>query len=406
MNKHPFLRTSILLSSLALGSVGCDSSDGSTRGGDRSGIAVIHSARYESTLVSLLSSDGELVQDDCINSGSQDVKLSLALSGDVVLPSSPQREGELVLIDRANDALLWMDPTNCRVKSQLSVGPGGTQMNPRDIVTVSADKAYVTRFNTLVAADGASTGGDVLVINPSAGALGTRIDLSAQAVSEGDAAILPRPDALLLVDTQLFVSLGNQTSAFDTTATGRVAIIDTTTDAVTGTLDIPEYRYCTGLSYVQDEQTLVVTCSGQYVDGVLDPTSSAMVLFDLSASPPVRKQTLAASDFGGRGVSSATPVSASRGFVTIPGEFGTTPTDAVWSYDAGAGTTSRVYEAADSFVLGNLFVLPGGKSGLLADATAEDPRIRVLNLEGSLAESRSFSSNPSANLPPRLLAAY
>ncbi|HEX6243788.1 MAG TPA: hypothetical protein VFZ61_22895, partial [Polyangiales bacterium] len=64
------------------------------------------SSDYNSTSISLLGADGELLADDYINSGSMDPGLTAFLSGDVELPTRSNDPGVLVLIDRfKNDVI-------------------------------------------------------------------------------------------------------------------------------------------------------------------------------------------------------------------------------------------------------------------------------------------------------------
>src|SRR6185369_5242395 len=102
-------------------------------------------------------------------------------------------------IDRGNAELAFVRPADCQVRAQLSVGTG-FKANPRDVVRISATKAYVTRYETN-GAPGAfpfDGGNDLLIIDPSAPSVTGRVDLSAYATSAPSAAISARPDRALL----------------------------------------------------------------------------------------------------------------------------------------------------------------------------------------------------------------
>ena len=88
------------------------------------GIAVVNS-NFTVTSISLLSrSTAQLAVGDCINSGARPPGTTLALSGDVVLPSWPLPNHDFVLIDRRNGTLTWIDPATCAPVRQLDVATG------------------------------------------------------------------------------------------------------------------------------------------------------------------------------------------------------------------------------------------------------------------------------------------
>src|SRR6185436_20784357 len=84
---------------------------------------VIVASDHKSTSIGLYKpGDAKLTFDRCLDSGSKPAMLSATLSGDVVLPSQPLASHELVLIDRKNGALTWVNPATCAVVRQVSVG--------------------------------------------------------------------------------------------------------------------------------------------------------------------------------------------------------------------------------------------------------------------------------------------
>jgi len=108
-----------------------------------------------------------------------------------------------------------------RTRLQCPVGAGA---NPHDIVAVSPDKAYVTRYGAR----------DVWIVDPSARRCkrfkrGT-IDLGAQADADG----LPEMDQMAVVGTRLFISLQrlDRGRGFVPTGPSRLVVVDTTTDAI------------------------------------------------------------------------------------------------------------------------------------------------------------------------------
>jgi hypothetical protein len=170
-----------LLACFSLSACSNDSKDLEPGAGNLSGIVVVNS-NYSEASVSFLDRDGNLLYDGCFNSGTGATGLAPTLSGDVVLPTQVPSGGPVVIIDRDKvfNTLTWLDPVTCTPLRQLAVGTGFNS-NPHDIVTLSASKAYVTRFNENGAAtpapDDFDDGDDLLIIDPSQPQILGRIDL-------------------------------------------------------------------------------------------------------------------------------------------------------------------------------------------------------------------------------------
>ncbi|MDB4982816.1 MAG: hypothetical protein JWM82_3568, partial [Myxococcales bacterium] len=213
-----------------------------------SGLAVV-GGDFMSSVVSLLASDGTLAKDDCIDSGTAaSDKLSLALSGDVTLPSQAQNGGKLWIVDRGNAALTILEPTTCAPIAQVSVATG-FMSNPRDVVVLSATKAYVTRFEkNLAPATDMATGDDIIIFDPSTGALTGRIDLSTQASPVAGATIQARPNRMVIAGGKVYVTLNNQDKKFFAAGEGAVVVIDPATDTVAARVALPGLKGCEALS--------------------------------------------------------------------------------------------------------------------------------------------------------------
>ena len=180
-----------------------------------SGAAVINSD-FASTSVSLLSTQGALVRADCIHSMTTGTG-SLTISKDVVLPSQPQRGGRIVLVDRGNTALTYLNPATCAVDRQWSVKAGFDMANPHDVVTVSDSKAYVTRYGRNAApANALAAGDDILILDPRDGTIAGRIDLSAYASAEHQAP----PDRAIIANGKVVVTLNRLNDAPTPTVSG------------------------------------------------------------------------------------------------------------------------------------------------------------------------------------------
>jgi hypothetical protein len=375
-------------------------------GGTGDGIAVVMSD-YKSSAVSLLDSSGKLVRDDCIDSGTRAPALSQALSGDVVLPSRPQAGHELLLIDRANAALTWVDPKTCAPVRQISVGTGFAS-NPHDVIAVGMAKAYVTRYarndKATPEAGDFDDGDDLLIIDPAAARITGRIDLAPYAPDGGGATILPRADRGLLIEGKVYVTLAALSADYKAAASGRVVIIDPGTDTVIGKIDIPDRKSCGGLEYLAATRSLLITCGGSFSDGPKQADGVGVVTIDLAASPPAIKSVVASTAFGGRAVSgSVAAISDSQLFVVTFGEFAGPPPDQLWTVGVGAAAATRVVDGSAGFVFGGLLADPTRKRVYLSDGSMAAPRLRVFDASDAagVKELEAFDPDPARGLPPR-----
>ncbi|HEX5062485.1 MAG TPA: hypothetical protein VFV99_24100, partial [Kofleriaceae bacterium] len=327
-------------------------------------------------------------------------------SGDVGLPSQPQPMNLLVTIDHANSALTWIDPTTCTPLRQLDVSTG-FYANPHDVIAVSSMKAYVARYekNTTPTADPADRdeGDDLLIIDPSVPAITGRIDLASYAGS----GVQARPDRARLIDGKLFVLLSNLSGDFSTAAEGRLVVVDTATDQVSGTIDLPGLKNCGGLSYVESTKTLVVACGGSFSDPE-QAASSGIAYVDTAASPPAMTRKQDMTPFDGRALAGFSGIAreGATGFGVTFGNFGGSPTDQFWALNVQAGTTRKVADASDSFTFGTVLVDPSHERVYLTDAKTAMPRVHVYTYATAITREASINANPAIGLPPREIAWY
>ena len=95
---------------------------------------------YQTTSLSLLSKSGGSVKGDCVHSATVGNGTSKTISGDAVLPSQPQLGGDIVIVDRGNGALTFVDPSSCFIARQVAI-PGGAKTDPHDVVIVRTTRA-------------------------------------------------------------------------------------------------------------------------------------------------------------------------------------------------------------------------------------------------------------------------
>ncbi|RKH54624.1 YncE family protein [Corallococcus llansteffanensis] len=364
---------------------------------------------YRSVSLSLLDSEGMLSRDDCINSGTRAPALSQALSGDVALPSNPQAGHEVLLIDRGNAALTWVDPRTCQPLRQLAVGTGFAA-NPHDVVSLGANKAYVTRYERnnapTPALEDFDEGNDLLIIDPSVPKILGRIDLLG---TSPDPSVLPRADQALLAEGRVYVSLNALSPSFQSGSMGRVVIIDPGSDTVVGYVDIPGKKNCSTMTYLASTKTLWVSCAGVFSDGAQQANYSGLVAIDLGASPPAIKGVVDASAFGGRILLGKSAIfSEQEIFAITAGDFSGSPPDQFWTLGLSSSQATRLFEASESFVLGASLADLQRKRIFLTDGTASAPRIHIYDAStpGTVREVSSFNPGPSLGLPARDISRY
>lgn len=374
------------------------------------GLAVVNSDFFSTSISLIDPATGVVTNGDCINSGSVPPNTTLALSGDVALPSWPQPDNLLVAIDRTNGALTWLDATTCTPLRQLDVSTG-FYANPHDLIAVSPTKAYVTRYernpDPTTDPSALDDGDDVLIIDPTIPAITGRIDLASYAVAVPGVNIQTRPDRARLVGTKLYVTTNQISDDFFALAHARVIVIDTLTDQVSSVIDLPSLVNCGGLAYVEQTATVVVSCAGDYT--AADPAqTSGIAYIDVAASPPVELRHQLAMIFGrSLGAYSGIAEDGALGFAVTPGVFGGDPKDQLWSFDTAGGQATPIDEAGDSFVYGSLQIDVGRQRVFLTDALASLPRVQVYDYaSGTPAHVASINANPTHELPPREIAWY
>ncbi len=386
--------------------IGCGGATSPLHGGPPSGLAVLNTD-FSTTSLSLLDTTGALVRADCVDSATGATGgATKTISGDPVFPSQTPPGGEVVIIDCANTALTFVDPTTCTIVRQIPVP--GIKTNPHDVVLFSPQKAYVTRYDpNWSATDPSLAGNDVAVIDPTTGAQTRRIDLDAYASPVDGVTILARPDRALLAGGQVIVSLNEIDQTFKTYGEGKLVVIDPATDAVTAAVALTGLANCEGMTYLEAQQTLLVACGGPFAGST---AQSGIAVVDLSVSPPLVTRTIPSAAFDGRPLGMEwilalpAPAGGTRTFAVTNDPNDVQP-DALFEFDVAAGTTSSV-ATSGPYTFGR----PAGSSvpGLLVmpNATRSTPRIDLYDVSASPATTTTFTSDPVTGLPPREVAPY
>jgi hypothetical protein len=144
---------------------------------------------------------------------------------------------------------------NFTLARQFTTGNGS---NPHDIALVSAEKAYVTRYDLRT----------LLVVNPSAGQSLNEIDLSRFADADG----IPEMDQMLIVGNRLFISAQRLNPNNLPTGMSLLIIIDTITDQVLGSIELTGTNPVTQLLFDQPNNRMLVGEAGDpfLLDGGID----------------------------------------------------------------------------------------------------------------------------------------
>ncbi|HEY5375211.1 MAG TPA: hypothetical protein VIK01_16140 [Polyangiaceae bacterium] len=402
---------------LCLALLGCGAKAPESTGGfqlDPNGSAcpagyAISNSDFTSTNISAISPTGAVLSASVISSGSAPPGLTTALSGDVVFPSTAPASGKMVLIDRyPNSVLTWVDPATGSVIQQLPVGTG-FGANPHDYLELAVNKAYVSRYESNPKPGQAplDAGGDLLIIDPQANKITGRVELA----TAPDGAFLPRADRLLLVGSDVWVSLQRFDADFKTAGDARLVGVDPVSDAITWTLDLPGIANCGGVARSPSGKVVALACSG--VAGDVDPEQnpaptlrSAVVLLDATVQPPVVLTHFAAAAALGAPIGSTITFANETTLVSVAlGDLTAKRTDVAFTLDTSLGMPQMLLDAGAAFVLGDVHCAPGCTDlCFLADAQAN--ALDVWNVTGAtLSAQPSIATDTSIGLPPRAIGA-
>ncbi len=143
------------------------------------GLVVVESD-YQSSNVSLLDFEGQVLSPSLVSSSTASSGFAVALGRDVVPPSGLQEGAEIVLIDREPVVILrFVGLTTARVTAELPVATG-FRSNPQDYLPLAPERAYVARYqtNSNPGRQVWDEGGDILIVDPSVPAITGRIALT------------------------------------------------------------------------------------------------------------------------------------------------------------------------------------------------------------------------------------
>ncbi len=404
---------------LDTGGISVGGAGGSTPGAAGASVAchrgfAVASSDYQSSNVSLIGVDGDVLSASFISSASSAAGLSAALSGDVVFPSGSATGDHLVLIDRYPAAVLtWVELGSSRVTAQLSVATGFAA-NPHDYVAISPTKAYVPRFGANLAPgrEPFDAGSDLLVVDPSRPAIVGRIDLSVALTGES-AQFSPRPERALRLADRVVVVLGGYRSDFTTTAASRLVVIDAATDRLVQVLVLDGFHACSTLARSPTGDELAVACSGEWGgDNRPELASSGVVRISVGEELSVTERYFAA-QLGEGPVATGLAYASSRHLlVTTFGQFAgagaPAADDALLELDLETGATWAVLRSAgEPFTLGAVSCDPACGVCYLTDAQRERGVVHRYEVgPDGLRAPAAIRPERSIGLPPRALGRF
>jgi hypothetical protein len=346
---------------------------------------------YQSTNVSLIGLDGQSLSPSFISSAGGGAPLSAPLSGDVVAPTSPASSRTVVLLDRAQSVVTWVDVDSAEVRGQLTLGP-----NPHDYLALGNGLAYVTRFDRKN-----GSGGDVAVIDPESHTLLRTIALDF--ALDGAPGVQPAPHRLLSVQGRVLATLLCESPDFQAPAPSRLVLIEPDHETVESYFVLDGAYECNGLGASPSEKQVALSCSGRFHGGS-DPvlSESALVIVDVSGQPRELKRVAALGAPFGFAVAYASE------HTLLANTFGSETEgrpDTVVEIDLESGERRVLLQAA-AFTLGDIRCAPAAGFCFATDAEHGVVQRFVIGGDGHLSAPESFVVESEIGMPPRSLGEF
>ncbi|MEO7328796.1 MAG: hypothetical protein ABI193_09480 [Minicystis sp.] len=383
------------------------------------GLVVVNS-NAQSTNVSLVGLDGEVLSSSFFSSGSPTLdpqSQAPALSGDVVQPTMPQQGDRLVLIDRHFGVLSWVEVKTGKLQSLLPIGEE-IALNLQDYIEVSPHKAYVPNLDPHLdpSLGAVEKGSNVVIVDPSAPAITGVVDLAPAMASE-DPRFYPRPTRGVLVGKRLYLLLAPFDQFFKEAVVSRVVTIDTDTDTILSTTRLTGLYNCTGLGLSPSGKRLAVTCSGTFHvndagQRIADLSEAGVVLLTRSDDGLAEERRWSAEALGEGPLGfSASFASEDRLMFTTFGELGDdgkpVRDDTLLSLDITSGEHEVRIRPANAFVLWETRCMPA--CGLcFATEVGEGGKAlhRFEVKDGVFSADQSITVDAEIGLPPRYLGQF
>jgi hypothetical protein len=325
------------------------------QGADGAARLAVIGSDFKTSSVSLIDLATGHVSANFLNSGSKVSAVSIALSGDVVLAQNAAADGRIVIIDRTNAVLTFVDPATLQVSMQISVATGFLGSNPQDFLQLSPTRGLVTRMgaNPKPTADAHDfdDGDDVVVIDLQTKKVVARVALTPFATK---AAVLAAPGRMAFDGEIVWLPLASLKNDFTDAGSGRVLGLDPQTLQIVRTVQAEGSKNCTRAAWLPQTGTVAVVCQGFFGDGADQVKGSNLVTFDASAGQPLAVVAIAAQSLGNS--TQKGPLSGDFAFVDgrhgvliSAGDFKAGTHDAAWQVDLETGSATQIALAGGPF---------------------------------------------------------
>jgi hypothetical protein len=372
------------------------------------GLVVAATDEVQAANIGIVDSSGFVRSSSVISTASTKADFSTALGGDLAFPSTVTDSTDLVILDRyPGSVITWLDVSTPKptVRAQLSVATGFAA-NLHDYIPYSADKVFVTRFdsNSSPGQEPFDSGGDLLVIDlidPKTPQIVRRVDI-ASALPAGNQYFAHPDRARLLPDGKIYVVVPYYDVNHHSGAS-YLAVVDPETERVESYALLKGVSGCSGIDAAPDARSLAIACSGSWQGtGRADASTSAIVGVSIA---PLRELWRMGVGTDRRSFGfTATFADSHHVIATRLGDLGPPIlNDTVELIDIDAGTSATLIESAGQPA--SLSVGPcATQVGLcfLADASRNQIVRLDLNASGDYAITK-FNWHDPVGLRPRLL---
>jgi hypothetical protein len=367
------------------------------------------STDFQSTSISLLDEEANVVARNWFTSGTTFPGLVAALSGDVVVVPGRGPQGAITVLDRfQTDVITRIRPVEGEVLGQLRTQTDiDYSSNPQDVAFLSARRAFVSRFEPNPDPSEPSEGGtDLAGFDPlTMERTDERVPLSQFDTTVDGTPVPARPESIVELNGRLIVGLSRLAFLPDFSvlgAQGQLAIVDEG-------LNVTAYRLPDGLENCGAVRpvpgasgSVLVACRGNGSGEVL-AASSGLVELSISTSTISIQHLWRPSDGEDRpvAVSSATPIASGRVVAVESGDFTAGTPDVMYEVDLDVGTTRRITSSDGPFRLGQPAWDPRTKRLLVPeDAAPGEVRVYEDDLTADPVRTVLFEDEGVA-LPPR-----
>ncbi len=369
---------------------------------------------YASSAIGLLDADGRLLREAWLDSGTVTPRVETALSGDVVLGSTPLAPCVLTVVERRFHVVTLLDvctsDASAVVRGQIDVG-ASFDANPQDVIPIDETRALVSRFdrNLMPEPGPLERGNDLLLVDWQALEILSSIDLGALDTMVGGERAYARPSRMALLSRgdvrRVVVGLARLTGDFQVAGDGAAGVVDLDSMTIEA-VPLPGLVNCGELDAVPAHSELaVVTCAGRPFASPEDRQPGAgLAMLELGSGGSVSVRSIwHAADHPGEPVFDAwsVPLSADRIVSVAMGNLVAGMPDRSGIVDPQTESASVMMQAGSAFVLGDGAFDPG--AGLLLVPDANEGGVRRVSVEpdGSTSELEVAPTSGCRGLPPR-----